>query len=421
MGISFYLACKTYKQDGIEMPEIDIQRKVEKFWGRIERQLNIGDEEEFQQMLQEIEKQFIDPTQNSPVKAVDFARWLNPEPLLEILKPSYPYYRYIKKRFEPRMRFFAYMLLSKAKNLRSAYNSLTEEEYILLGFTNGKPTYELLREFIYERISIEEFPRVFKQILLELIFLLKKKQISLGKSVFQDATDIRSLKHDPEAKYSGYYKHSGYKLDVTLDAENDIPLCYTPMEITCDEGQNLIISQKHLADLGLVEKERVVDDKYASFPNIARSELNNVSLFYKIAKNWVPTKKSDQKKLKKLYQKYHNEDDFVINPSLDFILRYLYRKEEYEAVGGFFRNQRMKESKEKSKYYKEKCNKRGARMEGFFGRVKNTTLLDDRPCKRGWTGFLFRIGASMLTLVFAALIRVQNGVTCHLTNVTYIT
>jgi len=403
------------------MPETNIERKIEKYWGRIEKQLNLGAEKEFQQMLQEIGEQFIDPTSDKPVRAVDFARWLNPEPLLDVLKPSYPYFKYIKQRFEPRMRFFAYMLLSREKNLRQAYNSLTEEEYKLLGFTRGKPTYELLREFIYERISIERFPDVFKQIIQELVFLLKKENISLGKHVFQDATDIRSLKHDPEAKYSGYYKHSGYKLDVTLDAENDIPLYYTAMEITSDEGQNLVPSQKYLAGLGLLEEGRVVDDKYASFPNIARSELNKVSLFYKIAKHWVPTKKSDLKKLKKLYQKYHQEDDFKVNPSLDFMLWYLYKKEEYEAVGGFFRNQRMAESKEKPKDYSEKCNKRGARMEGFFGRVKNTTLLDDRPCKRGWRGLLFRVGTSMLTLVFAALTRVQNGITSHLTNVTYIT
>lgn len=403
------------------MPEIDIERKVEKYWGRIERQLNLGDEEEFKQMLQEMEEQFIDPTEEHPVNAVDFARWLNPESLLEVLKPSYPYFSYIQDRFGPRMRFFAYMLLSRKKNLRQAYNSLTEEEYKLLGFTRGKPTYELLREFIYERISVERFPEVFKQILRELVFLLKRKNISLGKHVFQDATDICSLKHDPEAKYSGYYKHSGYKLDVTLDAEHDIPLCYTPLGITSDEGKNLVPSQKYLAGLGLLEEERIVDDKYASFSNIARSELSKVSLFYRIAKNWVSTKKSVPKKLKKLYQKYHQEDDFVINPSLDFVLGYLYKKEEYEAVGGFFRNQRMMESKEKPKDYKEKCNERGARMEGFFGRVKNTTLLDDRPCKRGWKGFLFRVGTSMLTLVFAALTRVQNGITSHLTNVTYIT
>ena len=413
----FCLSDNGQKGDG--MPEIDIARKVEKYWGRKDRQLNLGDEEEFQQMLQEIEEQFIDPTQDNPVNAVDFARWLNPEPLLDVLKPSYPYFKYIKQRFEPRIRFFAYMLLSRKKNLRQAYNSLTEKEYRLLGFTGGKPTYELLREFIYERIGVECFPEVFKQILQELVFLLCRKNISPGRHVFQDATDIRSLKHDSEAKYSGYYKHSGYKLDVTLDAEHDIPLCYTPIEITSDEGQNLVHSQKYLAGLGLLEKERVVDDKYATFPNIAYSELNHVSLFYKIAENWVPKKEGYPEEIKRLYQKYHKEDDFVVNPNLDFMLRYLHRKEEYESVGGFFRNQRMGEKD--SEEYKKKYKKRSSHMEGFFGRVKNTTLLDDRPCKRGWKGFLFRAGTAMLTLVFAALIRVQNGVTCHLTNVTYIT
>ena len=403
------------------MPETDIERKIEKYWGRIDRQLTLGDEEEFNQMLQEIEEQFIDLASDKPIRAVDFARWLNPEPLLEILKPSYPYFRYISERFEPRMRFFAYMLLSRKKNLHQAYNSLTEKEYMMLGFTEGKPTYELLREFIYERISVERFPEIFKQVVMELVFLLKKRNMPLGRHVFQDATDIQSLKHDPEAKYSGYYKHSGYKLDVTLDAEHDIPLCYTPMEITSDEGQNLVPSQEQLRSMDLQEEMRVVDDKYATFSNIARSELNKVSLFYKIAKNWVSTSKSDLKKLKKLYQRYHQEDDFLPGADLDFMLQYLYCKEEYEVVGGFFRNKRMKESEEKPKEYKKKCNKRGSRMEGFFGRVKNTTLLDDRPCKRGWNGFLFRVGTAMLTLVFAALIRAQNGITCNLTNVTYIT
>jgi len=405
---------------GYGMPETNIERKIEKYWGRKTRQLNLGDEEEFQQMLQEIEEQFTDPTENTPIRAVDFARWLNPKPLLDALKSSYPYYRYIKQRFEPRIRFFAYMLLSRKKNLRSAYNSLTEKEYQKLGFTGeSKPTYELLREFIYERIGIQRFPEFFKVIIQELIFLLHQKNIPLGKHVFQDATDIQSLKHDPEAKYSGYYKHSGYKLDVTLDAETDIPLFYTPMEITQDEGQNLIPSQKQLQSLDLQEEKRVVDDKYATFPNIAHSETNQVSLFYKIAKNWVSKKESNPEEIKKLYQKYHKEEDFVVNPDMDFILQYLYKKGEIEPVGGYYRNQRMGE--EKSEEYQEKCRKRSSYMEGFFGRVKNTTLLDDRPTKRGWKGFLFRVGTAMLTLVLAALIRAQNGIYRNFTNVTYIT
>ncbi|MCJ7572575.1 MAG: hypothetical protein MUO82_12005, partial [Candidatus Thermoplasmatota archaeon] len=258
-----------------------------------------------------------------------------------------------------------------------------------------------------------------EEILQELVFLLHRKNMPLGKSVFQDATDIRSLKHDAEEKYSGYYKHSGYKLDVTLDAEMDIPLCYTPMEITYDEGKNLVPSQKQLATLGLHEVERVADDKYATFENIAHSEINKVSLYYKIAKNWVSKKESKPQKIKRLYQKYHSESDFVTGADVDYMLQYLYKKGEFESVGGYFRNRRMEEKN--SEGYQEKCKKRGSYMEGFFGRVKNTTLLDDRPCKRGWKGFLFRVGTAMLTLVFAALIRVQNGIFENLTNVTYIT
>lgn len=413
---SFFLLQKKFQRDD-GMSETNIERKIEKYWGSIERQLNLEAEEKFQEMLQEIDERFIDPTDKHPVRAVDFAQWLNPEPLLEVLKPCYPYYCYIKERFEPRIRFFAYMLLSRKKNLHQAYHSLTEKEFIKLGFTD-EPTYELLREFIYERISVDRFQEVFKMILQELIILLKQKNIKLGTKVFQDATDIRSLKHDPDALYSGYYKQSGYKLDVTLDAEYDIPLCYTPMEITCDEGTNLIPSQKYLVNLGLREEERVVDDKYATFANIACSEIHDVSLFYKIAKHWIHKKKGIPSKINRLYQKYHKEDDFQVKPDMNFMLRYLYKKGEYESVGGYFRNQRMKEKNFKE--FKKKCKRRSSRMEGFFGRVKNTTLLDERPCKRGWNGFLFRIGTAMLTLVFAALIRVQHDITDRLTNVTYI-
>lgn len=419
MGILYTILLVRYtSRMGHRMPETNIEKRIEKYWGSKTRQLNIEKEEKFQTMLQQIGEQFTDPNTEHPVKTLDFVCWLKPESLIEFLKNSYPYFKHIKHRFKPRIRFLAYMLLSQKKNLRQAYNSLNEEEYKLLGFKR-KPTYELLREFIYERIGINRFPDFFQTIIQELFIELKKKKIALGKHVFQDATDIHSLKHDKEAEYSGYYKHSGYKLDVTLDAETDMPLYYTTMKITQDEGQNLIPSQKHLSDLGLQEETRVVDDKYATFPNIAYSETQKISLYYRIAKHWIYKKEGRSKEVKKLYQRHHREDDFKVNPDIDFMLRYLYKKGDIQPVGGYYRNQRIKQKK--SKKYRGKCKKRSSCMEGFFGRIKNTTLLDDRPCKRGWKGFLFRAGATMLSLVFAALIRVQNGVYSNLTNVTYIT
>jgi len=397
------------------MPEIEIEKHIENYWENIKRLLNNEEQDAFNRL----EKQFIDPTKDNPVKAVDIVKWLDPTPLLDILRTRYPYFDMIKERFVPRFRFFAYLTISKKRNLRQAYLSLSESEFLKLGFDNI-PTYELLREFLYERIGIERFPFVFQCIAKELVFLLKKKDILMGIRTFQDATDVRALKNDNDAKYSGYYKESGYKLDVTVDADLDIPLHYLPMEITADEGKNLVLSQGQIASLGIQEKERIVDDKYATYENIAQSEIKGTKMIYKIAEHWVSNPCGYPKEIKRLYQKYHQRDDFVTDADIEFMLRYLNKMGEGEAVGAYFRNQRMKEAKNQPEQYSKKCKERGTRMEGFFGRVKITTILDDHPGRRGWKGFLLRAGMSMLSLVFAALIRVQNGVMEHLTNVTYI-
>jgi len=339
---------------------------------------------------------------------------------LDVLKPAYPYFEYIGHRLGPRMRFFAYFMISKNKNAWQAYHSLSEEEYTKLGFID-KPLYELLREFCYERIGVEEFSIVLHWVVNETGFLLKKKKVHLGKQTFEDATDVHSLKDDSDAKYSGYYKHSGYKVDKTIDAETSIPLDYKPMEITANEGENLIPSQENVRSLGLHEETRVVDCSYATFENIARSEINGIYLYYKIPKNWVYKEEGKPSNIKQLYQRYHQCDDFKVGADLDFMLRYLNRKEEFEAVGSYFRNRRMAEYEEHPEGYLEICNERRGKMEGDIGRMKLTTLLDDHPGRRGWKQFLLRAGMTMLSLVFAALIRVQNGVTSHLTNITYIT
>lgn len=401
------------------MPEIDIDKTIEKHWQNFRRQLNDEDAEILDKILEDIEEHFNNPTQDNPVKTVDFVRWLDPEPIIDVLKPSFPYFEYIRPRLIPRMRFFAYFMISRKKNAWQAYHSLGEEEYVKLGFEE-KPTYELIREFCYERIGVDEFSVVLHWVVKEIGFLLRKQGISLGEYVFEDATDIRSLKDDPDAKYSGYYKHRGYKVDKTIDTESCIPLDYKPMEITANEGENLILSQKTVLALGLNEKTRVIDCKYAILKNIAHSELNGISLYYKITKNWNYKEEGSPREIKKLYQKYHFESDFNPNADMDFMLNYLFKKEEFEAVGAYYRNQRMKQAENDPKGYKKICGKRGTHMEGHIGRVKLTTLLGDHPGRRGWKQFPLRVGMTMLSLVFVALIRVQNDVLDHLSNVTYI-
>ena len=109
-----------------------------------------------------------------------------------------------------------------------------------LGFT-VRPTYELLREFINERIGSENLHPLFGAIIREAAGHCGQSGHPVGRRVGEDATDKQSLKHDKEAEYSGYYKHCGYKVDVAHDMDDpSLVLEYTTMSINGDEGKCLI-------------------------------------------------------------------------------------------------------------------------------------------------------------------------------------
>lgn len=400
------------------MPEVDIDIQLEKYWEIFTRQLSTEEQHKLEELLEDDLPEFQDATEKHPVKAVVFASWLQTEEIIDILKPMYPYFKHIKDRFHSRLRFFAYFTISKQKNIWQAYHSLSDDEYRLLGFKK-RPTYELLREFIYERIGIDQFIIFFRWVVTHVITFLKQKGIRVGEETFQDATDKQSLKHDPEATYSGYYKHRGYKMDTTIDADLLLPLDYRPMRITEDEGRNLIPSVDQLISYGVRENLRVVDDKYATFENIAYCELRGIQLYYKIANHWIYKNEGEPGNIRRLYQRYHQCDDFIVDADFDRILWYLYRKGETEAVGSYFRNLRMLEYEEHPEAYLEICHTR-SRIEGEYGRLKLTAGFDDHPGRRGWKQFLYHIGKTMLGIVFAALIRVQHQMFDNLGNVTYI-
>ena len=133
-----------------------------------------------------------------------------------------------------------------------------------------------------------------------------------------------------------------------------------------NEGKAVL---QHLAAVGIQEQIRVVDDKYATFENIASSELQGVSLYYKIAKNWKHKPEGEPAMIKDLYQTYHHESDFIPGADLDVMLRYLYRRKEYVAVGSYFRNLRMAEYEEHPEGYQEDLSET---WESYGGRYRTS-------------------------------------------------
>lgn len=414
-----------HAQDGMNrMTETDIEKKISIFWDVKCRALDLDQQETLDEILDGISsKVFRNADKNNPVSAFEFASWLDARNLIDFFREkSYKRFWIVEGRLVPRIKFVAAMCMGKFETVEDAYRTMiANRSWRLLGFP-APPNYELLREFVYERIGIDRFPEFFDFLLVELARQAELQGVKLGRKVGQDATDTNSLKYDKEAKYSGYYHHEGYKVDVVHDLNDPtIPLDYEPMEITKDEGQNLIPAQKRLKKKGFSVEEQKVDGSYVkSYKNIGMSETNGTRLIYRIQDGWVYNKNGTEENVKRVYQKYHNADDFRVNANLDFMLHYLCEKEEYEVVGAYYRNQRMIYTENNPELAKKETSERSNKTEGFFSVTKNTTILDSRPRRRGWKEFVRRCGLSMLAHLFAALIRIQHGVKTALGCVTYL-
>jgi hypothetical protein len=284
------------------------------------------------------------------------------------------------------MRFVAYFVILQKTNIAEAYRALSEDDFKLLGF-DKKPNYELLREFVNERIGEIRFKPLFDAILKELCRILKERGIKLGNKSAEDATDIRALKHDKEAAYSAYYKECGYKVDIVSDIDLNVPLHFTPLPINEHEGKCTIHALQHMRQNGIIPSEMIVDDSYTSYENIAYSEHNGTSLIYEIQQDWVFNPAGTEEHIKRVYQKYHKEPDFRVNASVEYMVKYLYKKGKTKLVGAYYRNKRMREAKANLEAYRKKTSESFAKREGFIGYIKTQTGIDSRPPQRGWKTF----------------------------------
>jgi hypothetical protein len=186
----------------------EIYSKIQNYWAVKCQTLTDSEQQLLEAMLTQLEKcAFVKPDKDHPVRAVEFAACLNVEPLLPFFdNPAiYKDFKKIEPRLPPRIRFFLYYLFSRENSILAAYRKFSEEDAKMLGF-DKKPTYELVREFMNERIGVERFPELFRLVITLIREEAEKRGIQIGERVAEDATDIRALKHDKEAKYSGYYK-----------------------------------------------------------------------------------------------------------------------------------------------------------------------------------------------------------------------
>ncbi len=308
------------------------------------------------------------------------------------------------------------MALKKHRTLKAAYNDILTHPALWkrMGFKE-LPNYEQLRYFI--RAKLEPIIEHVSDKVVEIIVALLKEnrqtatpRTRLFENCGEDAVDIQARETDKEAEYSGYYRHSGYKVDIMTDLEHGLPLRGRFIGINANEGEELRRHLELLKGFGSLPEALWVDGKYPTYKNIAMAYIEfNVRLKFRIQKDWTFNEKGTESAIKKRYQSYRKHDSFKSGATLNEMLHFLYKVEDYEYVGAYFRNIQMEHAVDDMDDFMHTYLKRN-RCESFNSFLKEHLDLE-RMVPKGKKKVKFHIALCLLAIQVVALARVQHGIT----------
>jgi hypothetical protein len=398
----------------------DVGKLIESYRRRLDKELGIPDGQDFDDFLAHQVGGFRDGMREDPVDASEFLSFCDCSNLIEVLKPVYERFNVVEKRLEPRVKFAALVILKGHGTIMGAYSDMRSHSYIWqnLGF-DRLPNYELLREFVNERLP-PVLDRLNDALVVELGKELEGFGIILFEKVSEDGVDIRARDSDEEAEYSGYYKEYGYKEDIVVDVDLGIPYRPIHLGINDHEGSCFPEQIRRLTSLGFHPKEWMFDGGYTSYENIAIGEAKyHTKLSYQIEKDWIFNEKGTPEDIDERYQRYWKDPEFSIGAPIQFKLRFLLDKGDTEYVGAYFRNQAMIRFEEDPENYLKNCHLRN-RSESTNGHLKNQLGLE-KNVPKGEKRVKRHAAMCILTNLLVALTRAQNGKTSNLVSTAYLT
>jgi hypothetical protein len=320
----------------------------------------------------------------------------------------------------PRFKFAAFCKLKRFRSIREGHTYLRDHSDACkkLGFKK-LPTYELLREFLNERLP-GLLGALNDEVLVEADKELQEHtEQRLFEEVSQDAVDLKARKTDEEAEWSEYYKEYGYKADLVVGLGTGMTA--TPMFLGINEHEGKCFSKQveRLRNLGFEPRSWAFDGKYSSKESIALGTIGyGMELNYKIQKDWVRDSRGTEGEIARAYQKHWRERDFKQGAKLWDQLEFLYRKGELERVGAWLRNKAMEIYEADPKSYLKKYHRR-SRSESTNSHLKEKLDLE-RGIPKGKRGAERHVELCVLARNLVALNRLQHGVTENLTSLAYL-
>lgn len=371
---------------------------------------------------EEIEEQnFIDPS-IIPMKVSKFCGLIDLSREAKIILNSY---KKPEKHFmypvEAMLRLLFFQRLSRIKFYTTLEAKIRDEEVAKdLGFVEKEgevltPAERSINRFVNERLGNENLRRIQKSFIERLQSALAEKGIKLGRRISIDSTPLPTLKNDECGKYNAYYFQKYnigkmVKIHFACDVDTNIPLELIVTDANAYDGHYLIPMLEKLRELGIEPEEIYGDAHYGTLENWAMcSMLFNCKCYFQIPENAKFNKKGTEEWLEKVYNGIAYEEGLDYDVSFDEMLRVLFEHGYYEEVGAYFRNQWLKVKKENPEEYERIYHRRNV-SENLHSILKEQLLFDKNLNVKGFDAIEFYARQFLVTLLFVALTRVENGV-----------
>lgn len=357
---------------------------------------------------------FQNPEEGQSVRAAEFLSHLNLDRpgIHRVLKKAYPRIDDmpgLKEKAHARVKFLGWMTLKGYNEIQQAYDllKLDLDAQHLLGFHEGIPCYDTLREFINERLS----GCVHEQLLTELLVEQHRLLPSLGTIQVEDATPLEARRRETEAPYNPHYKCRMMKEELRWDVPHEALLTQQYYDGVMHESHWFTVLTARLQEAGVHGTQLTVDGGYTSFEHIALQWRAGQVLAYKTQEGWNIDPEAALEDVLKRYQRHRKNPDFLVEASLEAKLRFLIdhgTTHDIEAVGKHLRDTYLTtRTAEEIDFVKSQR----AQNEGLNAELKRLPIT---PARRGTRELLRRAQACTLTLHIVQLTRLQHGVTTHL-------
>ena len=374
---------------------------------------------------------FIDPTPNTPVDAVQFLSLLDLSPVSALLRRFYREPYKIKHPPEAMLRLFALQKLRRYKFLTELDRELDDRAVKLFGF-KYKPSYKTVWHWLNKRVGAEGLETIHTELMKLVNQALAAQGIQMAKEVAGDAAPIQAQPRDREAAYNGHYKKRCYLVHHLICGKTGLTLNWIVAPGNIDEAQFMLpMLAKALAD-SFKPEVVVVDNGYAHYFNYEIPNLLGIKLLIGFRGRPKPSWRGKPKTLKLRYRKMIKagrldpqklaELDVQADPeknSLEGVLCALAVAGQHEYVGAYYRNQSLAEFQGDRKGWRSLYARPRSFIEGTHGHQKDWLDLDSLV-EKGLRKARLHIALCMLSEVAVAYTRVQHGCVKALTSHAYI-